>query len=152
MQDSIGALRSLWMGTSFMEASMGPWSARTATRISRGIRTRTRLLLSSARPAMRTRRRACGSVHADGKEHPCTSCHGNAHEDSAQDRSTLGGVSAECAEDLRQLPRYRGDGQEHGAGERVSAVHDSIHGFRAEQRKGCWWRPTATVAWVASTF
>ena len=49
-----------------------------------------------------------GSVHAIGAEHPCTSCHGDAHAIFPKDGSAVGGLSAECSADLRHVPRQRG--------------------------------------------
>ena len=118
------------LATAFTEAC----NATTATPTSRSIRIRIRWRRWSARPATRMRRqglgrqRACGLEGASVHELP----RGRAH-DFSKDRSAVGGVSAECAEDLRQLPRHRGDGEEARAGERVSAVHGLDSRLRAEQ-------------------
>ena len=74
-----------------------------------------------------------GSVHADGKEHPCTSCHGDAHAIFPKDRRALGGLSAQCAQDLRQLPQQRRHGKEARAGQRLPELHGFDSRLRAEQ-------------------
>jgi len=70
-----------------------------------------------------------GSVHADGKEHPCTSCHGNAH-------SIFPKTDARSAVYPFNVPRTCGnchstDGmaKKHGLASVYPAYMDSIHGY-----------------------
>jgi hypothetical protein len=70
-----------------------------------------------------------GSVHADGKDHPCTSCHGDAHAIVPEERSEVGGVSAECSEDLRACHGTEGMAKKHGLQSVYPLYIDSIHGF-----------------------
>ncbi len=72
--------------------------------------------------------RACGLEGASVHELPRERAH-----DLSEDRFAVGGVSAECSQDLRQLPRHRGHGEEARAGERVSAVRGLDSRIRAEQ-------------------
>lgn len=69
------------------------------------------------------------SVHADGKEHPCTSCHGNAHEIVAKTdpQSTVYPLN---------IPKTCGSchgnpemAKKHGISNVYSMYLDSIHGF-----------------------
>lgn len=69
-----------------------------------------------------------GSVHADGKEHPCISCHGDAHAifPKADVRSAVYplNVPATCA----QCHSNNGMGQKHGLPSIYPKYVDSIHG------------------------
>src|SRR5579875_731913 len=69
------------------------------------------------------------SVHADGREHPCTSCHGNAHEivTKADPKSTVYPLN---------VPKTCGSchgnpaiAKKHGLPNVYSMYLDSIHGF-----------------------
>ncbi len=70
-----------------------------------------------------------GSVHADAKEHPCTSCHGDAHSifPKADSRSKVYplNVPATCG----QCHSNQGMGQKHGLPSIYPQYIDSIHGF-----------------------
>ena len=74
------------------------------------------------------------SVHADSKDHPCTSCHGNAHEIFPKTDARSAGVSAECAEDLRPVPRQQRHGRQAWIGQRLPELHRLDSRLRAEQR------------------
>lgn len=70
-----------------------------------------------------------GSVHGDGKEHPCTSCHGDAHTifPKSDARSTVYplNVPATCG----KCHGTNGMGQQHGLPDVYPKYVDSIHGF-----------------------
>ena len=55
--------------------------------------------------------------------------------DFSQDRCALGRVSAERAQDLRQLPRQQRHGEEARIGQRLSELHRFDPRLRAEQRR-----------------
>jgi predicted CXXCH cytochrome family protein len=70
-----------------------------------------------------------GSVHADGKDHPCTSCHGDAH-------SIFPKADARSAVYPLNIPKTCGTchgndgmGQKHGLASVYPHYIDSIHGF-----------------------
>ncbi len=70
-----------------------------------------------------------GSVHADGKDHPCTSCHGDAH-------SIFPNSDARSAVYPLNVPRTCGNchsndgmGKKHGLASVYPMYVDSIHGF-----------------------
>ncbi len=70
-----------------------------------------------------------GSVHADGKDHPCISCHGDAHTifPKADARSAVYplNVPGTCA----QCHSNNGMGQKHGLPSIYPKYIDSIHGY-----------------------
>ncbi len=70
-----------------------------------------------------------GSVHGDGKDHPCTSCHGDAHSIYVKSdvRSAVYplNVPATCA----KCHSNNGMGQKHGLPSIYPKYMDSIHGF-----------------------
>jgi predicted CXXCH cytochrome family protein len=70
-----------------------------------------------------------GSVHADGKEHPCTSCHGDAHSifPKADPRSAVYplNVPATCG----KCHGDSGEARKHGLPSVLPHYMDSIHGF-----------------------
>jgi predicted CXXCH cytochrome family protein len=70
-----------------------------------------------------------GSVHANSKEHPCTSCHGDAHSifPKADSRSAVYplNVPATCG----KCHGNNGMGQKHGLPSILPQYVDSIHGF-----------------------
>jgi len=70
-----------------------------------------------------------GSVHADAKEHPCTSCHGDAHAifPKTDARSTVYPLNVPLT--CGQCHGNDGMGQKHGLASVYPHYMDSIHGF-----------------------
>jgi len=91
-----------------------------------------------------------GSVHSSAKDHPCTSCHGDAH-------SIFPKTDARSAVYPLNIPRTCGtchgtDGmaKKHGLASVYPSYMDSIHGF-ALSNEGCWWRPIVRAAMARIT-
>ncbi len=70
-----------------------------------------------------------GSVHADSKEHPCTSCHGSAHSifPKADSRSAV--YPLNIPNTCGKCHSNQGMAQKHGLASVYPKYMDSIHGF-----------------------
>ncbi len=105
-------------------------NAPTATPTSRAIRILTKLRRLIARPATPTRPiQLKGSVHADGKEHPCTSCHGNAHEIFPKTDARSAVYPLNVPKTCGQCHSNNGMAGKHGLPSVYPNYMDSIHGF-----------------------
>ncbi len=74
-----------------------------------------------------------GSVHNDGKDHPCTSCHGDAHAifPKADARSTV--YPLNVPNTCGQCHGNNGMAQQHGLPSIYPKYVDSIHGFALDK-------------------
>jgi len=70
-----------------------------------------------------------GSVHADGKDHPCTSCHGNAHAIVAKTDPESAVYPLNVPKTCGQCHGPDGMAKKHGLASVYPAYIDSIHGF-----------------------
>jgi len=70
-----------------------------------------------------------GSVHADGKEHPCTSCHGNAHEIFPKDDSRSNVYPLNIPRTCGTCHGSEAMAKKHGLPNVYPLYMDSIHGF-----------------------
>jgi predicted CXXCH cytochrome family protein len=70
-----------------------------------------------------------GSVHADSKEHPCTSCHGDAHKIFVKSDSRSAVYPLNVPSTCGKCHSNRGMGQKHGLPSIYPKYLDSIHGF-----------------------
>ncbi len=86
-----------------------------------------------------------GSVHADSKDHPCTSCHGDAHEIFPKTDARSAVYPLNVPKTCGQCHGNNGMAGKHGLASVYPNYIDSIHGF-ALRKRGCWWRPTAKAA------
>ncbi|MGB6728052.1 MAG: cytochrome c3 family protein, partial [Terracidiphilus sp.] len=69
------------------------------------------------------------SVHADGKEHPCTSCHGNAHEIFPKTDARSAVYPLNVPKTCGQCHGNNGMAGKHGLPSVYPNYMDSIHGF-----------------------
>jgi predicted CXXCH cytochrome family protein len=70
-----------------------------------------------------------GSVHADGKEHPCTSCHGNAHEIQPKTDPRSAVYPLNVPKTCGNCHGTEGMAKKHGLASVYPLYMDSIHGF-----------------------
>ncbi len=70
-----------------------------------------------------------GSVHADGKEHPCTSCHGNAHEIFPKTDARSAVYPLNVPKTCGNCHSNGGMAGKHGLASVYPNYIDSIHGF-----------------------
>jgi predicted CXXCH cytochrome family protein len=70
-----------------------------------------------------------GSVHADGKEHPCTSCHGNAHEIQPKTDPRSAVYPLNVPKTCGTCHGTEGMARKHGLASVYPLYMDSIHGF-----------------------
>jgi len=70
-----------------------------------------------------------GSVHADGKEHPCTSCHGSAHEIFPKTDARSQVYPLNVPKTCGQCHGNNGMAGKHGLDSVYPNYIDSIHGF-----------------------
>ena len=70
-----------------------------------------------------------GSVHADAKEHPCTSCHGNAHEIYPKSDARSAVYPLNVPKTCGQCHSSNGMAGKHGLPSVYPNYIDSIHGF-----------------------
>src|SRR5208283_5114813 len=70
-----------------------------------------------------------GSVHADTKEHPCTSCHGNAHEIFPKTDARSAVYPLNVPKTCGQCHSNNGMAGKHGLASVYPNYIDSIHGF-----------------------
>jgi predicted CXXCH cytochrome family protein len=70
-----------------------------------------------------------GSVHADGADHPCTSCHGDAHSIFPKSDSKSAVYPLNVPRTCGQCHGNEGMGQKHGLLSIYPSYIDSIHGF-----------------------
>jgi predicted CXXCH cytochrome family protein len=70
-----------------------------------------------------------GSVHADGADHPCTSCHGDAHSIFPKSDPKSAVYPLNVPRTCGQCHGNEGMGQKHGLPSIYPSYIDSIHGF-----------------------
>ncbi len=70
-----------------------------------------------------------GSVHADSKEHPCTSCHGSAHTIFPKTDSRSNVYPLNVPRTCGQCHSTAGMAEKHGLASVYPSYMDSIHGF-----------------------
>jgi predicted CXXCH cytochrome family protein len=70
-----------------------------------------------------------GSVHADGKDHPCTSCHGDAHSIVPKSDPKSAVYPLNVPRTCGQCHGPEGMANKHGLASVYPAYIDSIHGF-----------------------
>ena len=70
-----------------------------------------------------------GSVHADGKDHPCTSCHGDAHTIFPKSDSRSAVYPLNVPRTCGNCHSTDGMAKKHGLASVYPAYMDSIHGF-----------------------
>ena len=70
-----------------------------------------------------------GSVHADAAEHPCTSCHGNAHTIFPKSDSRSNVYPLNVPRTCGQCHSNEGMAKQHGLASVYPSYMDSIHGF-----------------------
>jgi len=70
-----------------------------------------------------------GSVHADSKEHPCTSCHGNAHEIVVKSDPRSAVYPLNIPRTCGNCHSNNGMAQKHGLASVFPNYIDSIHGY-----------------------
>ncbi len=70
-----------------------------------------------------------GSVHADSKDHPCTSCHGNAHEIFPKTDARSAVYPLNVPKTCGQCHSNNGMAGKHGLASVYPNYIDSIHGF-----------------------
>ena len=70
-----------------------------------------------------------GSVHADGKDHPCTSCHGDAHAIVAKSDPKSAVYPLNVPKTCGQCHGTEGMAKRHGLASVYPLYIDSIHGF-----------------------
>jgi predicted CXXCH cytochrome family protein len=70
-----------------------------------------------------------GSVHADSKDHPCTSCHGNAHEIFPKTDARSAVYPLNVPKTCGQCHSNNGMAGQHGLASVYPNYIDSIHGF-----------------------
>ena len=70
-----------------------------------------------------------GSVHADSKDHPCTSCHGSAHEIVPKTDPASAVYPLNVPKTCGTCHANNGMGQKHGLDSVYPNYIDSIHGF-----------------------
>src|ERR1700689_653176 len=70
-----------------------------------------------------------GSVHADGVDHPCTSCHGDAHSIFPKSDPKSAVYPLNVPRTCGQCHGNEGMGQKHGLPSIYPSYIDSIHGF-----------------------
>lgn len=70
-----------------------------------------------------------GSVHSDGADHPCTSCHGDAHAIVAKDDKRSAVYPLNVPRTCGACHGTNGMAQKHGLATVLPSYIDSIHGF-----------------------
>ena len=122
-------------------------NATPATPTSRTTRIPTTSPRSTARRATPTQSAALtGSVHSSSKEHPCTSCHGNAHEIFPKTDARSAVYPLNVPKTCGQCHSNDGMASKTWTAQRLSATTSIRSTASRSARKACWSQPTARAA------